>query len=138
MGDLLGDRTKVLPLLVVAVVVAVGSTLVILLTNRSSGGSIRAPAKSAAGPGVGGAGKTVRLRISNYVFEPASPTVAAGTTVAWTNGDATAHTATAADSSFDTGTIAPGETKSFTFTKPGSYQYICSFHAFMHGTIVVK
>jgi len=28
-------------------------------------------------------------------------------------------------------------TYSFTFTKPGRYEYICSIHPTMHGTVVV-
>jgi plastocyanin len=30
-----------------------------------------------------------------------------------------------------------GATYSFSFTKAGNYDYICSIHPFMHGTVVV-
>jgi plastocyanin len=31
-----------------------------------------------------------------------------------------------------------GDSFAFTFTTPGTYQYICSLHPFMKGTVVVK
>ena len=78
-----------------------------------------------------------RLAIRNFAFVPASLTVKVGTTVTVTNGDSTEHTATAASGAFDTGTLKPGAAAHITLTSPGSYSYVCSFHPFMHGTIVV-
>lgn len=51
--------------------------------------------------------------------------------------DSASHTATAG-SDFDTGTLKKGDTKTVTLDKPGSYSYICQFHAFMKGTVIVK
>jgi plastocyanin len=34
--------------------------------------------------------------------------------------------------------MAPGATYSFTFTTPGTYQYLCVYHSWMTGTIIVK
>lgn len=53
-------------------------------------------------------------------------------------GDQTAHTATSTAKAFDTGTVGPGASRTVTVRKPGTYAYFCQFHAFMHGTIVVK
>ena len=39
---------------------------------------------------------------------------------------------------FDTGTIAPGKTKSVTLDKAGTFTFFCSFHPFMKGTITVE
>lgn len=55
----------------------------------------------------------------------------------WVNNDAAPHTATAADA-FDTGSLDKGDSKPVTLSKPGSYSYVCEFHAFMKGTVVVK
>ena len=63
-------------------------------------------------------------------------TVAVGGTVTWTNDHDQPHTATASGV-FDTGSLAPGESKTITFDKPGTYNYICSFHPFMKGTVIV-
>ena len=74
------------------------------------------------------------VQISNYAFAPARITVKAGTRITWTNHDKTAHTATANNMSFDTGTIAPKASKTVDFKRPGVYKYHCVFHAFMTAT----
>ncbi len=82
------------------------------------------------------AGKTINVSIKDFSFgEPL--TVAAGTTVVWTNEDNMAHTVTAADKSFDSGTLDPGAGFSYTFTKAGSFDYICSLHPSMKGRVTV-
>ncbi|MDQ6803508.1 MAG: cupredoxin domain-containing protein [Actinomycetota bacterium] len=124
-------------MLVVAVVIAVGSTLVIILSGGSTGasGSTSAPTTAATG----GKGKMVTVDISMFAFKPSTLTVASGTTVAFTNMDTTEHTATEdIGPTFDTGTIQHGQTKTVTFTKPGKYGYKCNFHPFMTGTVIVK
>ena len=75
--------------------------------------------------------------ISDFKFTPATVTVHTGDTVTWTNSGPSAHTATASDGSFDSGTLAPGQSASHTFTQAGTFAYICKIHPFMHGTVVV-
>jgi plastocyanin len=77
------------------------------------------------------------VTIQGFAFNPASLEISAGTTVTWTNSDAAAHTATADDGSWDTGSIAPGASVSHTFDTPGTYTYHCSFHPTMTATIIV-
>lgn len=76
--------------------------------------------------------------ISSYAFHPGTVTVAPGAKVTFTNRDQTNHTATANGGAFDTGTLAPGAAKTVVLTKPGTYTYICQFHAFMKATVVVR
>lgn len=84
-------------------------------------------------------GSTESVSIEEYAFTPADLTIAKGTTVKFSNGDSTNHTATATDSSvLDTGTIAPGKSKTVSFERPGTFQYFCAFHPFMKGTITVS
>lgn len=83
----------------------------------------------------------VSIDIQGFAF-PATTDVAKGTKVTWTNKDATAHTVTSGtrpnkDGKFD-GQVAAGATFSFTFTDAGVYQYYCSIHNAMTGTITVK
>jgi plastocyanin len=93
----------------------------------------------AATPTAGEAtGAQAAVEIKDYAFTPATLTVAAGTTVTWTNNDAVPHTATASDGTFDSGNLNPGQSYSFTFHTPGSYAYVCQYHAGMMGTIVVQ
>ncbi|HEX2756341.1 MAG TPA: cupredoxin family copper-binding protein [Candidatus Limnocylindrales bacterium] len=75
--------------------------------------------------------------IAGFAFSPDSITIAVGDTVTWTNGDGVSHTATANDSSFDTGTIAAGSSRSATFSTAGTFSYHCRIHPAMTATIVV-
>jgi plastocyanin len=64
--------------------------------------------------------------------------VQAGQSVAWTNQGTQAHTATAADGSFDTGLVQPGETGSVQFDTPGVFAYVCTPHPWMKGNVAVN
>jgi plastocyanin len=76
--------------------------------------------------------------VANFHFSPAMLTVKVGTTVTW-KGVSGSHTVTSdagAPMAFDQ-PISQGSTVTVTFTKAGTYNYHCSIHASMHGTIVV-
>lgn len=77
----------------------------------------------------------------NFSFQPASVTIKVGSAVTWVNNSNVPHTATSDSGSavsWDSSAISTGGgSYSFTFTKPGTYAYHCSFHPFMHGVIVV-
>jgi LPXTG-motif cell wall-anchored protein len=77
------------------------------------------------------------VTIADFSFSPASITIQAGDTVTWVNNGPSAHTATANNGAFNTGVLQKGHSASHTFTKAGTYSYICSIHPFMHGTVVV-
>jgi plastocyanin len=79
-----------------------------------------------------------QLTIENFNFTPADITVAAGTTVTWTNNDDVQHTVTASDNSFGSKALETGGAFSFTFTQPGTYSYFCSIHPFMTGRVTVQ
>ena len=104
----------------------------------SSSSSPTTAAKMGAGAPAGSAGSTDAVQIKGFTFGPQTLTVKTGSKVTFTNGDSTNHTATATGGgSFDTGTIAPGASKTVTFDSAGTFAYVCSFHPFMHGTIQV-
>ena len=75
------------------------------------------------------------MSISNFVFGPTSVSVAAGSTVVWTNRDPMGHTVTGAG--FDSGELNPGATYRHTFDTAGTYTYHCTIHPFMTGTVIV-
>ena len=77
------------------------------------------------------------VSISDFKFNPATLTVPVGTTVTWTNQDEEPHTVAAKDGSFHSPGMDSHGTYSFTFATAGSYDYICSIHPFMTGTVVV-
>ena len=78
------------------------------------------------------------VRIQDFAFDPPTVEIPAGTIVTWTNLDAVAHTATAADGAFDSGNLDPGQSFSFTFDAPGTHDYVCRYHPNMRGTVVVE
>ncbi|TMF00472.1 MAG: hypothetical protein E6I52_13435 [Chloroflexi bacterium] len=79
------------------------------------------------------------VSIVNYVYQPSTLTVAVGAVVTWTNMDVDAHTATSdTPGVFDSGHMAQAGTFSFTFNQPGTFAYHCTYHANMHGSIVVQ
>ncbi|WP_067992580.1 cupredoxin domain-containing protein [Nocardia pseudobrasiliensis] len=91
---------------------------------------------AAQGPAAAPAGPNA-VNIDNFAFAPATLTVPVGTTVTWTNRDEEPHTVAAADGSFHSPGMGTGATYSFTFTKAGSFAYICSIHPFMKATVQV-
>ena len=81
----------------------------------------------------------VTVKISNFVFTPATLTVAPGTTVIWVNEDDIPHTVVADDkTTFRSKVLDTGDRFSFTFAKPGTFGYFCSIHPHMTGKVVVK
>jgi len=81
---------------------------------------------------------TAEVKIDNFSFGPATITVAAGTTVTWTNRDDIPHTVVSTDSVFKSKVLDTDEKFSFAFTKAGTYPYFCSIHPKMTATVVVK
>jgi amicyanin len=77
------------------------------------------------------------VSIDNFAFVRPSLTVPVGATVTWTNHDGEPHTVVANDGSFHAPAMDTNATFSFTFPTAGTFDYICSVHPFMHGTVVV-
>ena len=76
--------------------------------------------------------------IDNFTFNPQKLTVKAGTTVTWTNQDDIPHAIAAVSKQFKSKALDTGDAYSFTFTTPGAYEYFCSLHPHMTGTVVVE
>jgi len=101
--------------------------------STSTSNSSSAPSNQSTAPGA--------VTIKGMMFTPSQISVQKGATVTWTNNDSVAHTVTDDLSTVGgpaSGNIAPGSTYSFTFDKTGSFQYHCTIHPSMRGTIVVK
>jgi amicyanin len=95
------------------------------------------PGMAAAAP-AGSAASTAAVKIDNFSFGPAELTVPAGTTVTWTDRDDIPHTVVSTDKAFKSKVLDTDESFSFTFSKPGTYEYFCSIHPKMTGKIVVQ
>ena len=95
-------------------------------------------------PGNATAGSTapqvVTVEIRNFSFQPATVTVHPGDTVEWKNDDTTPHTATAdtPKPGFDSGAIQSGAKWRYDAREKGTYNYICTFHPYMKGKLIVQ
>ena len=81
---------------------------------------------------------SVNVNITNFNFVPTTVYVPIGKTVNWINNDNVIHTITSVTGSFDSGSIDPGTTYSYTFNQTGTYEYSCTIHASIpHGRVIV-
>jgi plastocyanin len=78
------------------------------------------------------------VTIDNFTFSPQTLTIKAGTKVRWTNRDDIPHTIASTTKAFRSPALDTDDNYSFTFTTAGSYEYFCSLHPHMTGTIVVQ
>ncbi len=85
-----------------------------------------------SGPGPG------QVWMQNIQFVPSTINISVNGSVTWTNKDATTHDVTADDGSFVSGNINPGGSYTHQFTTAGTYNYRCTIHPGMSGTVVVK
>jgi LPXTG-motif cell wall-anchored protein len=84
------------------------------------------------------AAASTTVTISDFQFAPGGITINVGDTVTWSNSGPTPHSATANDGSFDTGIFPEGESRSHTFNQAGTFNYICTPHPQMKGTVTVQ
>jgi plastocyanin len=78
------------------------------------------------------------VKIDNFSFGPASVTVPAGTTITWTNHDDVPHVVASDDKIFKSKALDTDDRFSFTFIKPGTYEYFCAIHPKMTAKVVVQ
>ena len=79
---------------------------------------------------------THNVNIVSGGYTPSTLSIKAGDTVVWTNTDTVDHTVTSMPT-YDSTTIMPGGTWSYTFNTTGTYNYSCMFHQTMTGQVVV-
>jgi len=79
-----------------------------------------------------------QVKIDNFTFGPKTVTVPAGTTITWANRDDIPHTVVSTDNAFKSKVLDTDQEFSYTFTKPGKFDYFCSIHPKMTGTVVVQ
>ena len=77
------------------------------------------------------------VSIMKNLFFPETITIKEGETVTWVNKETYGHDAVSDTGLFRSPKMATGEKYSYTFTKAGTYTYICGIHPFMHGTVIV-
>ena len=93
--------------------------------------------ETAEEPMSGSDGSTLyEVTIKGFRYNPSLVKLKVGDTVRWTNEDTARHDASG--DGWSTPLLAKGESAEYTFTKPGTYEYICSIHPSMHGKVIVE
>ena len=77
------------------------------------------------------------VTIDGTSYAPATLTVKRGITISFVNKDPFPHTVTS-PGHFDSKAIAAGKTWKFKAKDSGRFDYICTFHPNMKGTLVVE
>ena len=112
-----------------------GFVAVMVTAFACTNGTRPSPAMSSGGQLANGA----IVKIDNFSFGSANITIPVGTTVTWTNNDDVPHVVTSDDNmTFKSKALDTDDRFSFTFTKPGTYNYYCAIHPKMTAKIVVQ
>lgn len=136
MKNLIGSKSRFLTgVAIVFAILSISNSCSKPMDNPYGTGSTTGGAKG----GSGGPG-TNEVWIQGMAFSPSTITVAAGTTITWTNQDAVNHTVTSTDNTglLNSSTISNGGTYSYMFATAGTYAYYCKVHPSMTATVVVN
>jgi plastocyanin len=131
MKTLIGSKSKIVT----------GITMLFAILSISNGCTKSSMADMTGTGGEPGGSKgpgTNEVFIQDMAFNPSTITVAAGTTIKWTNKDIVAHTVTSDAGLFESGSIATGGVFSFTFPAVGTFTYHCTPHPTMNASVVVN
>jgi plastocyanin len=79
-----------------------------------------------------------RIVVKDFMFNPNTLTIKAGSSVTWSNKDDEPHSVVSDAGLFRSGAMDTDESFTFKFDKPGTYHFTCSIHPRMVGTIVVQ
>lgn len=119
--------------------------MLVIVGIAACGGGSTSPSNSPAGASVGTAGATlgaatVKIAATGQLaFDPTMQTAQVGDIIEWTNTGSVAHTVTFdSEPSLSDPSLNAGGTWEVKFTTAGTFQYHCSIHPSMVGTIVVS
>jgi len=107
-------------------------------TTAPTAAATATPAGPATVPPLTPAGPDGSVKATIAGFKLPTLTVKAGTVVEFVNQDSTAHTASADNDAFNSGSIAQNASFKFTANKVGAIAYACMIHPTMTGFIVVQ
>jgi plastocyanin len=84
------------------------------------------------------AADATQVTIDNFTFSPTPLSIAAGSTVTWTNRDDIPHSILCPALNVHSHPLDTGDSFSFRFQTAGTYDYLCGIHPHMHGQIIVR
>ncbi|CAN5891406.1 hypothetical protein BH23GEM9_BH23GEM9_01900 [soil metagenome] len=83
-------------------------------------------------------GQATVVTMGDNTFNPTPVTVPVGRVVRWVNGGTQAHNTTSSTGIWASTSLSPGGTFERTFATAGTFQYSCTLHDGMTGTVVVQ
>jgi plastocyanin len=107
-------------------------TLSVPLALVASGAGTAKPAPHASEP------PSYTINIKDFMFSPRNLTIPVGSKVTWTNKDEEPHKVAEVNSSFTSKPLDTDEGFTYEFKVPGKYEYFCTVHPRMTGTIIVE
>jgi plastocyanin len=132
-------------LAVLAVLVIAGAALYLYLSTQGAGGVVTTVTRpetteTRTTPTVQQTQTPQRTQPQTQPFDPqvVKVKINVNNTVVWVNEDDVVHAVVARDGTFNFPSINPGQSVSFTFTRPGRYDYYCNLHPWMTGTVIVE
>jgi plastocyanin len=114
---------------------AAGAVVLTLVTAACSSSTKTTGGGGSAPPAATGAST---VHVKNFAFAPSTITVKSGAKVTWVFDDSAKHNVTASDKKFTSQDLSSGGTFSYTFTTPGTYNYICTIHQYMSAKVIVQ
>jgi plastocyanin len=82
--------------------------------------------------------KPAEVFVQFSAYGPSQLDILPGQTVLWSNVSSRTHTVTSDTGLFDSDDIHPDERFTFTFNRPGIYQYHCTIHTSIRGEVDVR
>jgi plastocyanin len=82
--------------------------------------------------------KPAEVFVQFSAYGPSQLDVLPGQTVLWSNVSSRTHTVTSDTGLFDSDNLRPDQRFTFTFSRPGTYQYHCSIHSSIRGEVDVR
>ena len=100
-----------------------------LRTSSSSAETTKEPVATSSGE--------AQVTIGDFFFRPQDININVGDSVTWINKGKVPEGHTVTGDGFDSGVIKSGETYSRVFTTVGAFDYVCTLHPNMRGTVTV-
>jgi plastocyanin len=102
------------------------------LALGTSGAGRARPAPSATGTG------SYTIAIKDFMFSPRNLTIPVGSKVTWINKDEEPHKVAEVNSTFGSQPLDTDQGFTYEFKTAGKYEYFCTVHPRMTGTIIVE
>ena len=107
-------------------------TFVVPLTLIASGAGTTKPTPRASDAG------SYTINIKDFMFTPRNLTIPVGSKVTWINKDEEPHKVAEVNSTFGSQPLDTDEGFTYEFKTAGKYEYFCTVHPRMTGTIIVE